>query len=151
MLNAGLSLNRPVNITCNNNDNDHFYNDDDDNACSNRKTACTQPWTSHLSLPRQWCWSVHCWHNVGTTLSTPGQCRTNPICHSVGCCHSQRNRWPRTVPGCKKSSPKSPVNVHIIHILVWVCDPTLRSSAFSRFNTKVQYYYRTYQAQFMQL
>ena len=127
-------------VNYNNNDNDTFYRDNDNFAGSNGKsnshTALGQPHRPDSNAGR-------C--NVGPILGRLYRWRANagphPTTVPAGASTAGEIGDNRTVSECNQSSHKSLGNVHIsTYILVWVCDPTLRVYAFSRFSTKIQYH-----------
>ena len=146
-LNAGLSLktNKSMlwqgTVTINNNDNDSFYRDTDILHVRMERTINIQPPASYPSPPRPRRRPVQRRPNIGTTASVTGQRRADPRRRPGGWCHSQWNRWPGTVSECNQSSHKSLGKLHIsIYNLVWICDPTSRVYAFSKFSIRIQYH-----------
>ena len=128
-------------VTSNNNDNDSFYRDTDILHVRMERTIHIQPPTSYPSPPRPRRRPVQRWPNIGTTASVTGQRRADSRRRPGGWCHSQWNRWPGTVSECNQSSHKSLGKLHIsIYNLVWICDPTLRVYAFSKFSIRIQYH-----------
>ena len=146
-LNAGLSLKTKKSVlwqgtvTNNNNDNDSFYKDNDILYVQMERTIHTQPPASHPSPHRQWLRPVQRWPKIGTTASMMGQRRADSRRRPGGWCHSQWIRRPRTVSKCNQSSHKSLGKLHIsIYTLFWICDPTLRVYAFSKFSIRIKYH-----------
>ena len=128
-------------VTNNNNDNDNFYRDTYILHVWMERTIHTQSPASYPSPPRPRRRPVQRWPIIRTTALMTGQRRADPRRRPGGWCHSQWNRWPRTVSECNQSSHKSLGKLHIsIYNLVWICDPTLRVYAFSNFSIIIQYH-----------
>ena len=128
-------------VTNKNNDNDGFYRDNDILHFQMERPIHTQPRASHPSPLRQRSRPAQRWSNIGMTASMTGQRRADPRRRPGGWCHSRWNKRLRTVSECDQSPHKSLGKLHIsIYILVWICDPTLREYAFSKFRIRIQYH-----------